>query len=489
MESGKLKEYINSLKSKRVAVVGAGISNTPLIDLLLAAKVNTTVCDKRTREELGDIAECFEKRGAALRLGESYLSNFNTDIIFRTPGIMPANPAISEAVSKGAVLTSEMEVFFELCPCKTIGITGSDGKTTTTSIIAELLKNDGKIVHIGGNIGTPLLSIVDNIRPDDFAVIELSSFQLITMRMSPNIAVVTNLSPNHLDVHSDMEEYVKAKSNIFIHQSKCDRAVLNLDNEITNNYAKSTVADEVLFFSRREKVRNGAYLKNGIIYASANDDRTEIMQAKDIILPGIHNVENYLAAFAAVTGIVTFESMRATAKSFNGVKHRLEFVRELHGVRYYNDSIASSPSRAIAGIRALAANCSESTSESKPKYKSRSIVLIAGGKDKGIAFDEFGEEIVSTVKAVVLTGVTAGLIREAIEDALKNHPSECPDRLEVVQCDDFHDAVIAASNMATDGDIVLLSPACTSFDMFKNFEERGNAFKKIVNNFPLSTFN
>ena len=477
IESGKLENYIDSFKGKRVAVVGAGISNTPLINLLLAAKVDTTVCDKRSFEEMGEAAERFEEQGANLQLGKEYLNKLNVDVIFRTPGLMPTNPAICEAVSKGTILTSEMEAFFELCPCKTIGVTGSDGKTTTTSIIAELLRNDGKTVHLGGNIGTPLLSIVDTIRPDDIAVVELSSFQLITMRKSPNIAVVTNLSPNHLDVHSDMEEYVEAKSNIFIHQNQRDRAVFNLDNEITSNYVKSAVAGEVLFFSRREKVRNGVYLKNGIIYESADDDRTEIMQAKDIILPGIHNVENYLASFAAVTGIVSHGSMRVTAKSFNGVVHRLEFVRELNGVRYYNDSIASSPSRAIAGIRALTTN----HNENKLECNKKNIVLIAGGKDKGIAFDDFGEEIVSRVKALVLTGAATGLIREAVGNALKNHPSDHSDVLEVVQCDDFKDAVIMASKMAKSGDVVLLSPACTSFDMFRNFEERGNLFKEIVN--------
>ncbi|MCL2662039.1 MAG: UDP-N-acetylmuramoyl-L-alanine--D-glutamate ligase [Oscillospiraceae bacterium] len=483
MKSGKLESYIKSLKSKHVVVVGAGISNTPLIKLLLAAKVNTTVCDKRSREELGEVVKLFEEQGATFKLGDGYLNNLNADIIFRTPGLMPSNPAIRDVVSKGAILTSEMEVFFELCPCTTIGVTGSDGKTTTTSIIAELLRNDGYTVHLGGNIGTPLLSIADSIKPDDYAVIELSSFQLITMRKSPNIAVVTNLSPNHLDVHNDMDEYVEAKSNIFIHQNKCDRAVLNLDNEFTSNYAKSAVAGEVLFFSRREKVRNGVYLKNGIIYEAKDDSREEIMHAKDIILPGIHNVENYLAAFTATLGIVSHKSMRSTAKSFNGVGHRLEFVRDINGVKYYNDSIASSPSRAIAGIRALSAN----HSESKAECNQRNIILIAGGKDKGIAFNELGVEIATRVKALVLTGATAGLIREAVDNAQKSHTStyECSGILEVMHCDDFNDAVVTASKIAQDGDIVLLSPACTSFDAFNNFEERGNLFKEIVNRINL----
>ena len=464
----RLDRYIDSLKDKRVAVVGAGISNSPLIDLLLRAKIKTTVCDKRSREELGETAISYEEQGAKLRLGDEYLDDLDEDVIFRTPGLMPTNPAIQKAVARGATLTSEMEVFFDICPCKIIAVTGSDGKTTTTSIIAEILKNDGKVVHLGGNIGNPLLSKVDDIQPDDIAVIELSSFQLITMRKSPNIAVVTNLSPNHLDIHNDMEEYIEAKSNIFAHQKPTDRAVFNLDNEITRNYAKSATADDVLFFSMCEKVKNGVYLKNGTIFAATEDERTEIMQAGDIIIPGEHNIENYLAAFTAVLGIARYDAMRNTAMSFRGVEHRIELVRELHGVKYYNDSIASSPSRAIAGIRALSAS-------------GKKIVLIAGGKDKGIAFDEFGAEIVERVHILVLTGAASDLIRSAVENSLQINTLSRQNGLEIFQCDDFEEAVKTASRAAMSGDIVMLSPACTSFDRFKNFEERGNMFKSIVN--------
>jgi len=369
-----------------------------------------------------------------------------------------------------------MEVFFEICPCKTIAVTGSDGKTTTTSIIAELLKNDGRNVHIGGNIGTPLLCRVDDMCPDDIAVIELSSFQLITMRKSPNIAVVTNLSPNHLDIHTDMEEYIFSKSHIFMHQNRKDRAVFNLDNEITLDYAKSAPADEILFFSRHDKVKNGVYLENGTIYESNDDDRSIIMQVEDIALPGIHNVENYLAAFAATMGLVSHKSMQKTAKSFRGVEHRIEPVRELHGVKYYNDSIASSPSRAIAGLRALTPEIEDASSK-----KRRKMILIAGGKDKGIPFDDFGEEIIIRTKALVLTGVASNHIYESVIKAQSIKKDEGKNLLEIHQCEDFKDAVLTASKLAKDGDIVLLSPACTSFDKFINFEERGKAFKDIVN--------
>ena len=474
-ESIKLNEYLSKFKDKRVAVIGAGISNTPLINLLRNAGIDTTVCDKRTKEELGEVAELFEKAGASLRLGEHYLSDLTEDVIFRTPGLMPTTPELVNAVKRGAVLTSEMEVFFDICPCKTIAVTGSDGKTTTTSIIAELLNNEGKSIHVGGNIGTPLLSRVDYMKPDDIAVIELSSFQLVSMKQSPNIAVVTNLSPNHLDVHNDMEEYIEAKSNIFMHQSKADKAVFNLDNEVTRNYAKEAPSENVFFFSRRDKVKNGVYLKNGTIYESVNDTRAEIMKAEDIVLPGVHNVENYLAAFTAVLGLVSYETMRKTAMSFCGVKHRLEFIRELHGVRYYNDSVASGPTRTIAGLKAF----TDKKNGKPPENADRNLILIAGGKDKGIAFDELGKEIAKRVKKLVLIGKTADEIKIAVESAMSDDSN--PYMLDIIKCDSLLSAVNTASDIASDGDIVLLSPACTSFDMFKNFEERGNLFKDIVN--------
>jgi len=477
---GDLRSYLNSLRHRNVAVIGAGVSNTPLINILLSAGIRTTVCDKRSSAEIGEDAVRFENCGAKLKLGDEYLNDLTEDIIFRTPGLMPDNPFLQAAVAQGAVLTSEMEVFFKLCPCKTIAITGSDGKTTTTSIIAELLKNEGKTVHKGGNIGTPLLSKADDIKAEDIAVIELSSFQLITMQKSPNTAVVTNLSPNHLDIHNGMDEYINAKCNIFLHQKQSDRAVFNLDNETTRKFAENAPAEDILFFSRLNKPENGIFLEDGKIFESVNGRTTEIMQALDIILPGVHNIENFMAAFAAVSGIVSHNTMRKTAKSFQGVEHRLEFVRELRGVRYYNDSIASGPSRTIAGIKAF----TEPEYSRQGSAKSSNLILIAGGKDKGISFDELGEVIAERVKTLVLTGKTADLIRAAVEAA----PGyRCPGENstgtpEILQCNDFTEAVHLASQVAESGDIVLLSPACTSFDRFKNFEERGNVFKDIICN-------
>jgi UDP-N-acetylmuramoylalanine--D-glutamate ligase len=351
-----------------------------------------------------------------------------------------------------------MEAFFDICPCKKIGITGSDGKTTTTSIIAQLLKNEGLQVHVGGNIGNPLLCSADDIEKDDIVVLELSSFQLISMKKCPEIAVVTNLSPNHLDVHKDMAEYKEAKRNIFLRQNPNDTAVFNLDNQYTEDYA-SFATGSIRYFSRLSKTDKGFYCEGENIYSCFDGVVSKIMKISDIKLPGVHNIENFLAAFTAVYGLVSKETMIKTAHSFSGVAHRLEFVRELDGIRFYNDSIASGPTRTIAGLRSF----------------DQKVILIAGGKDKNIPFDELGEQIVKHVKTLVLTGLTADKIKKAVEDA-PNYKG-APD---IIIQEDFTDAVITAAQIAKSGDIVILYPDCTSFDRFKNFEERGNMFKEIV---------
>ena len=454
----KFQKYLDSLKGKRVAVIGAGISNTPLIEALFAAEIDTTICDRQTHDEICDAISRFVGLASQIKLGNDYLKDLEADVIFRTPGLMPWSGALREAASRGSMLTSEMEVFFDVCPCKIIAVTGSDGKTTTKSIIAELLRKEGRNVHIGGNIGAPLLCKADEMHPDDIAVVELSSFQLITMKKSPDVAVVTNISPNHLDVHRDVDEYIEAKRNIYIYQNSECRTVLNHDNEVTRGFAGNAVG-EVLFFSRREKVRDGVYIDNGRIYESINGQSEIIVTADDILLPGVHNAENYMAAFSAVRGLAGRAAMVETARSFCGVPHRIELVGEFRGARYYNDSIASSPSRTIAGLLAF----------------DRKVILIAGGKDKGIGFDELGAEIIRRVKTLVLTGLTAEKIRSAVVNA-----SEFTGTPEIIICDEFRDAVLTAMKSAGSGDIVLLSPACTSFDRFRNFEERGNTFREIV---------
>lgn len=455
-----LQEYLDSLQGKRVAVIGIGVSNTPLIKTLLKAGISVTACDKAPRENFGPLAEELESLGAELHLGETYLDGLDQDIIFRSPGIRPDIPPFLAAMEKGSILTSEMEVFFKVCPCKIIAVTGSDGKTTTTTLISEMLKNAGYTVHLGGNIGKPLLSEAGEMKTDDVAVLELSSFQLMTLADSPDIAVFTNLSPNHLDIHKSMEEYALSKENIFSHQSKDGIAIFNRDNELTNEMA-GRAPGKVLQFSRRQSLESGVFVENDKIVVAQNGQRRELFAPERILIPGLHNVENYLAAIAAVQGMVSDEVILHTAETFPGVEHRIELVRTLNGVRYYNDSIASSPTRTIAGLRAF-------------KQK---VILIAGGYDKKIPFDILGKEVQDRVKTLVLTGHTAEKIYQAVitsEGYQEGQPN-------IIRENDFKNAVLAAHKAAEEGDVVILSPACASFDHFKNFAQRGKVFKEIIN--------
>ena len=459
MRCSTVQEYLAALKGRRVAVIGIGVSNTPLIKMLLRAGVKVMACDKKPMSAFAGLAEELESLGAVLRLGEDYLEDLDVEVIFRTPGMRPDLPQLVAAQQRGALLTSEMEVFFQVCPCKIIGVTGSDGKTTTTTIIAELLKAAGRTVYVGGNIGRPLLPDVDGMEPNDVAVLELSSFQLMTMHQSPHIAVVTNLAPNHLDVHRSMEEYVQAKENIFLHQEEHDLLVVNADNEITRGFAQAAPG-RVALFSRSSQPQRGAFLRDGVIWVRNEMHERPVLPVSDILLPGTHNVENYMAAVTALDGLVPDPVVQDFAKKFAGVEHRIELVRTLNGVRYYNDSIASSPSRTIAGLRSFA----------------QKVILIAGGYDKHIPFDVLGPEVTAHVKELFLTGDTAQKICAAVESA----PDYSPERLPIHIIDGFEEAVLAAHRAAKPGDVVILSPACASFDKFKNFMERGAAFKKII---------
>ena len=454
-----LNEYVDSIKDKSIAVVGAGVSNMPLIKLLRDGGCTVTVCDRRSLKEMGADGQALIAMGAELNLGEGYLDDLHHDIIFRTPGLMPFEPHLEAAKARGSLITSEMEVFLSLCPCKVIAITGSDGKTTTSSIIAELLRKAGYNVHLGGNIGHPLLCETPEIGEDDVAVLELSSFQLHSMKCHPDVAVITNLSPNHLDKHKDFQDYIDAKRAIYDCQDKCDRLVLNFDDEHTEYYA-SFARGTISYFSDKNDVPNGTVLKDGIICRMKDGISHALIPAKLIKLPGAHNVLNYLAAFTATEGMVSDEVCAFVAENFAGVEHRLEHVRELDGVLYINDSIGTSPTRTSAGLHAMRV---------KP-------IVIAGGYDKHIPFDSLGDELCLLAKEVFLTGDTAEKIKAAIVSS-KHYKTHT---IKVTVIDDFRDAVLAARASARQGDIVLLSPACAAFDRFKNFEERGRYFKKIV---------
>lgn len=458
-----IQEFKNSIKDAAVAVVGIGVSNLPLVRMLAQCGAEICVYDKRTPEALGEVYDELIGLGVSMVLGDGYLDKIadGTKIVFKTPGVRFDVPALLEAAENGAVITSEMELFFETCPSKIIAVTGSDGKTTTTSLIYDMLKRAGYTCHLGGNIGHPLVAEVENIAKDDIAVVELSSFQLHTMKKSADIAVVTNVTPNHLDWHTDFEEYAMSKRAVFEYQDADGRVILNYENDITRGFGEGKSG--AVYFSSKTELADGYFLKDRKIVKSADGkvERT-VLDIDTIYIPGMHNVENYMAAIAAVEGLVDDDVIRETAVEFKGVPHRIEFVREYNGVRYYNDSIASSPARTTAGL--------ESFGETK-------VILIAGGYDKKIPFDDFGKVINNHVKKLVLVGATSEKIENSVRSA--DNYAELP----IYVCDSFESAVEKARDIAESGDVVLLSPACASFDLFKNFEVRGDTFKEIVKKF------
>lgn len=456
----KLEDFKMNIRNKRVAVLGIGISNTPLIRYLAGIGVDITAFDQADEKKLEPTLAQLRGLDVKYNLGSRYLENLKGfDVIFKTPKIRFDIPELIREKELGAVITSEMEVFINLCPGEIFAVTGSDGKTTTTTLIYNILKKHGYDCWLGGNIGTPLLDRIEEIRETDKVVLELSSFQLHTMKNRLHTAVITNITPNHLDVHKSLDEYIDAKKNIFRFQGDNDKLVLNFDNEVTRKFAEKA-AGKVIFFSRKHILENGAFIKDGRLVFKETGICTDIIALDDILLPGMHNVENYLAAICATSGYVQPEAIYSVATSFTGVQHRMELVRELKGIKFYNDSIGTSPARTIAGLKSF-------------KQK---VILIAGGYDKQISYDELGEVIAEKVKCLILIGPTGPKIKTALEKTGKG------DDLPVIMCDTFEDTVIKAYLNAVKGDIVVLSPASASFDLFKNFEERGNKFKQIVNN-------
>lgn len=447
MKVAKFKEYI---KGKSVSVIGIGISNRPLIKYLVGLGAIVKAHDKKTEEALGDIAAELKALGVELVLGEGYLDDLSSEIIFKTPGMRYDNPKLLEAKERGSIITSEMEVFFEICPATIIAVTGSDGKTTTTTLIYTMLKEAGFCCHLGGNIGTPLMTKAEEMKKDDYAVLELSSFQLHTMRKSPHIAVVTNITPNHLDWHTDYQEYIDAKKNIALYQNEDDILVTNAKNEEARKIGESAKGEWRSFSSSGDAL---VHLKDGVIYYGDE----AVLNTCDIKIPGRHNVENYMTAIGAVYELVGKDAVVKVAREFGGVPHRIELVRTLDGVRYYNSSIDSSPNRTINTLGVF----------------SEPVVLISGGKDKGIPYDEIGEPIIKHVKTLILIGATAKVIDEAVKKTGKSVPT--------FFVNTYEEAVAKAKESAVSGDVVLLSSASTSFDMFNNFEERGNLFKELVN--------
>lgn len=457
----KVQKFFETIKNKRIAFIGTGVSNNDLIRLFLKKGLDVTVCDRKDRDCWGELAGELEAAGARLSTGEGYLEPiYKSDMVFRAPGVYYHMPELEKARSMGIAVTSEMEVFFDLCPCKIYAITGTDGKTTTTTITSEILARSGKKVHKGGNIGRALLPIIEEIGEEDAAVVELSSFQLISMRRSPDCAAITNIYPDHLNVHKSMEEYVGAKKNLILHQNAFSRTVLNMDNAACDALSEY-VRGDLYKFSAKGRPERGSYL-DGDGWLCFTDGKTDerIVHKDEIKIPGMHNVENYLTAISLLHGDVPNEAAAETAREFGGVEHRIEFVRELDGVKYYNDSIATSPVSVIAGLNAFG----------------RRIIVIAGGSDKKLDYGQLAEPINTYVKTLVLLGETAN----SIEAAVRAYPGYDGEKCRIVRVKTMEEAVSAAAAAAEKGDIVTLSPASASFDMYKNFEERGRHYKKIV---------
>lgn len=450
-------EFKDYIRGKKVAVVGIGVSNIPLINFLIDLNAEVTAFDKKTETQLGDISNNLKLKGVNLELGENYLERLiGFEVIFKTPGMRIDSPALVREKANGAYITSEMEEFVKYCPAKIYGVTGSDGKTTTTSIIYNLLKEQEYTTWVGGNIGTPLFSNMEQIKEEHRVVLELSSFQLMTMDVSTDIAIVTNLSPNHLDMHKGMEEYIDSKKNIFKYQENNNLLILNRENDITYSFA-SEAKGHVSLFSSKRIIDDGAYYDNGSLYVGKN----KVCNKSDIIIQGMHNVENYLSAFLATKEEVSIENMKKVATTFTGVDHRNQLLREFKGIKFYNDSIGSSPTRTIATI---------STYE-KP------VILIAGGYDKNIPFEPLAYEGYSKIKELILMGATKNKIK-AVFDKLEQEKGI---KTKIHMVDSMEEAVKKAVKISNEGDSIVLSPACASFDMFKNFEVRGNKFKDIVN--------
>lgn len=463
MDNTNLEEFEKYARGKKVAIIGIGVSNLPLLEYFYDLNARVTIFDSKESNQISvEAMQKIEKYGFEFIGGKDSLSRLKGfDIIFRSPSCMPDRPELVEAVENGAVLTSEIEMVLKLAPCKVIGVTGTEGKTTTTTLINEIVKKSGRKTYLGGNMGKPIFTKIRNVKPENIIILELSSFQLSDMDISPDISVVTNIYPDHLNVHKSYEEYREAKKNIFKHQSENGIVVLNYDNEFTREFAKEANG-KVIFFSSKEKLDDGfIYDKaDGTIKYCKDGVRRHIMKKEDIKLRGIHNYENICAALAATSSIVDVDTQVKAIEEFTGVEHRLEFVRELNNVKWYNDSIGTSPASTIAGLNSF----------------DEDIILLAGGSDKGLDYKEVGEAIARKVRALILTGPTSEKIENATKQALNGKS------IEIYYTSNMQESVNLAKDIAKAGDVVLLSPASASFDLYKNFEDRGHQFKDCVNN-------
>lgn len=457
----ELTNFNEYIKYRKVAIIGLGVSNLPLIDYLYNQKANVTIFDEREQSKISEeIIDKINNYKFQYNFGKDCLQKLKDfAVIFRSPSCLPTRKELQEEADRGAVVTTEVELLMQMCPAKIIGVTGSDGKTTTTSLINAILKEAGYTTFLGGNIGTPLFTKLKDITPKDILVLELSSFQLMGMKISPNIAVITNITPNHLNIHKDYEEYIESKKNIFKYQDENGILVLNYDNKITRDCAKEAKG-KVIFFSSKTKLANGYIVDEDVIKECDEEVRKHIINTDEIILRGNHNCQNIATAIAATKSLVDTETMIKAIKKFKPVEHRIELVKEIDGVKWYNDSASSSPSRTLSGLNAF----------------KEDIVLIAGGYDKNLDYEPLAKPIVDKVKTLILIGQTSGKIYEAVKKELEKENK----KLDIYMCEKLEDTINIARKNAGKGNVVLFSPASASFDMFKDFADRGNQFKNLV---------
>lgn len=459
----KLEEFNKYLLGRKVAIIGLGVSNLPLLDYLYANNAKVKVFDEKEIDSIPvEVMDKITKYSMEFSFGQNSLSELKGfDLIFRSPSCLPTKEELVEEENRGALITTEIELLMEMCPCKIIGVTGSDGKTTTTTLISEIIKNAGYNCCLGGNIGIPLFTKLNEIMPEDIVVLELSSFQLMGMQVSPQISVMTNVTPNHLNIHKDYQEYIDAKKNIFKYQNEDGILVLNHDNEITRRCAREAKGN-VIFYSGKEKLENGYIVDENVIKECDEKIRKHILNTSDLIIRGQHNFENICAAIAATKTLVPIDEAIKTIKEFKGVEHRIELVRKINEVKWYNDSASSSPTRTLSGLNAF----------------DEEIILIAGGYDKNLDYTPLAKPIINKVKALILIGQTSDKIFKAVKEELDVQNKN----LDIYQCDTLEQTVELAKGIAKPGQIVLFSPASASFDMFKNFADRGSKFKNLVNN-------
>jgi len=453
------------LRGKQVVILGLARQGTAMARFLVGQGARVIISDLKPAAALASYLETL--RGLPIRyvLGEHPLSLLEgTDLLCLSGGVPPDIPIVREAVRRGIPLSNDAQLFLERCPGLVIGITGSSGKTTTTALVGRMLQRGRFLTWVGGNIGRPLVDHLFEMKPTDRVALELSSFQLELMTVSPEVAAVLNITPNHLDRHKTMEAYTAAKAHILTFQGPGDVALLGYDDPGARALAP-LVRGRLLYFSLQEPVEEGAFLRGDQVVVRLDGRERVVCSTSEIRLLGRHNVLNVLAASALAAVVrVPLEAIREITTTFRGVPHRLQLVREMRGVRYYDDSIATAPERTVAALRSF----------------DEPIVLLAGGRDKDLPWEEMARLTWQKVRHLITFGEAAAMIERVVREAAPSNGGESPLLEGITRVETLEEAVEVAARIARPGEVVLLSPGGTSFDAFRDFAERGDRFQELV---------